>query len=64
MLAEVSESECKPLRVGSTTVYPHSDPRTRPVELGASIFVEANRHMMKAVKVCTPAPCAECSSSI
>ncbi|KAK4685297.1 prenylcysteine oxidase / farnesylcysteine lyase, partial [Tremellales sp. Uapishka_1] len=34
----------------STTVFPHSDPRIRGVELGASIFVDANRNMMKAAK--------------
>ncbi|EIW73268.1 hypothetical protein M231_03632 [Tremella mesenterica] len=34
----------------STTVFPHSDPRYRPIELGASIFVEANRHLVKAAK--------------
>ncbi|WVQ80435.1 hypothetical protein IAT38_002540 [Cryptococcus sp. DSM 104549] len=34
----------------STTVYPHRDQRTRPVELGASIFVEANQHLIKAVE--------------
>ncbi|RSH90653.1 hypothetical protein EHS25_001258 [Saitozyma podzolica] len=35
----------------STTVHPHGDPNLRPVELGASIFVEANRHMVKAAKL-------------
>ncbi|WWC58035.1 uncharacterized protein I303_100570 [Kwoniella dejecticola CBS 10117] len=34
----------------STTVYPHSDPRLRAQELGGSIFVEANRNMMKGVR--------------
>ncbi|KAK8845403.1 hypothetical protein IAR55_006116 [Kwoniella newhampshirensis] len=34
----------------STTVHPHSDERTIPQELGASIFVAANKNMMKAAK--------------
>ncbi|WWD22349.1 hypothetical protein CI109_106840 [Kwoniella shandongensis] len=34
----------------STTVYPHSDKRTRPQELGASVFVKANQNMMKATE--------------
>jgi hypothetical protein len=37
--------------IGSTVVYPHGDERLRPIELGASIFVDANKHMMKAAKV-------------
>jgi len=32
----------------STTVYPYDDPRLEPVELGASIFVEANKNMWRA----------------
>jgi prenylcysteine oxidase/farnesylcysteine lyase len=32
-------------------VYPHSDELLRPQEIGASIFVEANRHLVKAAKV-------------
>ncbi|KAK7058346.1 hypothetical protein VNI00_001977 [Paramarasmius palmivorus] len=32
----------------STTVYPHDDPSLSPVELGASIFVKANRNMWRA----------------
>jgi hypothetical protein len=32
-------------------VYPHGDERTRAIELGASIFVAANRHLVKAAKV-------------
>ena len=35
---------------GSTIVYPHDDPSYAPVELGASIFVDANRNIMRAVK--------------
>lgn len=38
-------------RIGSTTVYPRDDPRARPIEIGASVFVEANKHMNKAAKV-------------
>ncbi|WVO14829.1 hypothetical protein L204_102468 [Cryptococcus depauperatus] len=34
----------------TTTVHPHGDQRTTPQELGASIFVEANQNLMKAVK--------------
>ena len=36
---------------GTTTVYPHGDERLRPIELGASIFVSANRHLVKGAKV-------------
>jgi hypothetical protein len=32
-------------------VFPHGDARLRPVELGASIFVEANRHLVRAAEV-------------
>jgi prenylcysteine oxidase/farnesylcysteine lyase len=32
-------------------VYPHGDERLRAQEVGASIFVEANRHLVKAAKV-------------
>ncbi|KAL7418891.1 hypothetical protein Q5752_006575 [Cryptotrichosporon argae] len=35
----------------STTVHPHSDERLYPIELGASIFVDSNRHMVKAAKL-------------
>ncbi|TXT11838.1 uncharacterized protein COLE_02248 [Cutaneotrichosporon oleaginosum] len=35
----------------STVVYPHGDTNLRPVELGASIFVEANRNLVKAAKL-------------
>lgn len=37
--------------VGTTTVFPHGDERLRPIELGASIFVSANRHLVKGAKV-------------
>ena len=37
--------------IGTTTAHPHGDENLRPVELGASIFVEANRHLVKAAKV-------------
>lgn len=37
--------------VGSTTVYPHGDNSLRAIELGASIFVDANKHLVKAAKV-------------
>ena len=32
-------------------MYPHGDNRTDPVEVGASIFMDSNRHMVKAAKV-------------
>lgn len=32
-------------------MHPHGDARLAAVELGGSIFVEANRHMNKAAKV-------------
>lgn len=34
---------------GSTTVYPYNDTTYAPVELGASIFVEVNKNMRRAV---------------
>ena len=37
--------------VGTMTVYPHGDESLRAQELGASIFVSANRYMMKAAEV-------------
>lgn len=37
--------------IGTTVVYPHGDERLRAQEVGASIFVEANRHLVKAAKV-------------
>lgn len=40
--------------IGSTTVYPHGDSRLRPQELGASIFVDSNRNLVKAVEVGQP----------
>ncbi len=36
---------------GSITAYPHSDERMKAFEIGASIFVDADRHMVKAAKV-------------
>lgn len=38
--------------IGTTTVHPHGDERLRAQELGASIFVTANRYLQKAAKVC------------
>lgn len=32
-------------------MYPHGDENLAPHELGASIFVDANQNLMKAVKV-------------
>jgi hypothetical protein len=34
---------------GSTTVYPYNDTAYEPVELGASIFVQVNKNMQRAV---------------
>jgi prenylcysteine oxidase/farnesylcysteine lyase len=34
---------------GSTTVHPYNDTAYVPVELGASIFVNANKNMWRAV---------------
>lgn len=34
---------------GSTVVYPYDNLQLRPVELGASIFVEVNKNMWRAV---------------
>lgn len=36
--------------IGSTVVYPYNDTSLRWTELGASIFVEVNRNMMRASK--------------
>lgn len=36
---------------GTTTIYPHDDDRARPQELGASIFIDSNLNLMKAVRV-------------
>ena len=36
--------------LGSTTVYPYGDPTYSPIELGASIFVDANKNLMRASK--------------
>ena len=35
-------------RVGSTTVYPYDNPSLPALELGASIFVEANKNLWRA----------------
>jgi prenylcysteine oxidase / farnesylcysteine lyase len=35
---------------GSTTVYPYNDTAYEPVELGASIFVEVNKNLKRAVQ--------------
>lgn len=37
-------------RLGSITVYPYGDPTYAPFELGASIFVDVNKNMMRASK--------------
>lgn len=37
-----------PSFVGSTTVYPYDDPNLEPIELGASVFVEANKNLWRA----------------
>ncbi|KAH7883946.1 FAD/NAD(P)-binding domain-containing protein [Phlebopus sp. FC_14] len=34
----------------STTVYPYNDSTLEPIELGASIFVDVNKNMMRAAK--------------
>ncbi|KAG9314697.1 hypothetical protein JVU11DRAFT_5504 [Chiua virens] len=36
--------------LGSTTVYPYDDPTYQPLELGASIFVDVNKNLMRASK--------------
>ena len=38
------------LLAGSTTVYPYNNSAYEPVELGASIFVEVNKNLQRAVK--------------
>jgi prenylcysteine oxidase/farnesylcysteine lyase len=38
------------LLLGSTTVIPYDDKNIRPVELGASVFVDANKNIVRAVK--------------
>ena len=38
-------------RIGSTTVYPYCNTSLNPVELGASIFVDANKNLVKAARV-------------
>lgn len=35
---------------GSTVVYPYNDATLTPLELGASIFVDANKNLMRASK--------------
>lgn len=35
---------------GSLTVYPHANDTLDPVELGASIFVKANKNLWRAVQ--------------
>jgi prenylcysteine oxidase/farnesylcysteine lyase len=39
-----------PTIIGSTVVYPYDNISLPAVELGASIFVEANRNLMRAAK--------------
>lgn len=39
------------VELGTMTVHPHGDESLRAQELGASIFVGANRNMMKAAEV-------------
>lgn len=36
--------------VGSTTIHPYSDTALRPIELGASVFVEANKNLWRATE--------------
>lgn len=38
------------MRLGSTVVYPYDDLSLEPVELGASIFVKANKNMWRAIE--------------
>lgn len=35
---------------GSTVVYPYNDTKFNPAELGASIFVDANKNLVRAAK--------------
>lgn len=35
---------------GSTTVHPYNDSAYEPVELGASIFVDVNKNLMRAAR--------------
>jgi cytochrome c peroxidase len=39
---------------GSTTVYPYDNPSLTPVELGASIFVDANLNMQRSFSCLHP----------
>jgi hypothetical protein len=41
---------CANFPKGSTTVYPYNDTAYEPVELGASIFIEDNNNLGRAVK--------------
>ena len=34
--------------LGSTTIHPYNDPTLTPIELGASIFVRANKNLWRA----------------
>lgn len=36
--------------VGSTVVFPYNSKAYQPIELGASIFVEANKNLVRATK--------------
>ena len=47
----MTEESLLMLFAGTEVVYPHNDPNFRPVECGASIFVEAHRHLVKAARV-------------
>ncbi|ORX34627.1 Prenylcysteine lyase-domain-containing protein [Kockovaella imperatae] len=51
VLGEIVIYDKEPSIGGRTSVvYPHNDTSLRPVELGASIFVDSNRHLVKATK--------------
>jgi hypothetical protein len=39
-----------PIVTGSTVVYPYNDTSLKPAELGASIFVDANKNLVRAAK--------------
>lgn len=41
---------CDPTFIGSLTVYPHGNDTFEPVELGASIFVKANKNLWRAAQ--------------
>jgi prenylcysteine oxidase / farnesylcysteine lyase len=38
------------ISAGSTIVYPYNDTSLRPIELGASVFVEANKNLWRATE--------------